>query len=131
MAELANFADSYTAAWCSQDPTRVAAHYSPTGQLCINGGAPAIGHAAITDAAESFMAAFPDLQVLLNRLSTDGEHPEYHWTLIGTHSATGNRVHITGYEIWTFGPDGLVAESQGHFDSALYARQLQHGVSGT
>jgi hypothetical protein len=27
-----------------------------------------------------------------------------------------------------FGEDGLIAESQGHFDSAAYQRQLEHGV---
>jgi hypothetical protein len=33
-------------------------------------------------------------------------------------------VRITGYEQWRFGADGLIAESQGHFDAADYQRQL-------
>jgi hypothetical protein len=33
-------------------------------------------------------------------------------------------VKISGYEEWRFGPDGLVAESKGHFDEADYKRQL-------
>jgi hypothetical protein len=56
---------------------------------------------------------------------------EYHWTLVGTNSGpggTGNRVRISGFEEWTIGDDGLIAESQGHFDQAEYDRQLQHGV---
>ena len=30
---------------------------------------------------------------------------------------------------WTFGDDGLVAESQGHYDQAEYDRQLEHGTA--
>jgi hypothetical protein len=33
-------------------------------------------------------------------------------------------VRISGYEEWTFGEDGLIATSQGHFDEAEYNRQL-------
>src|SRR3989304_2971748 len=58
---------------------------------------------------------------------------EYHWTLVGTNTGpggTGNRVRISGFEEWTIGDDGLVAESQGHFDQAEYDPQLEHGVEG-
>ena len=44
---LAGFAEDSTAAWCSQDPSRVAAHYTLDGSLAINGGAPAVGRDAI------------------------------------------------------------------------------------
>jgi hypothetical protein len=37
-------------------------------------------------------------------------------------------VRFTGFEDWTFGDDGLITESLGHFDQAEYARQLKHGV---
>ena len=59
------------------------------------------------------------------------EHIEYHWTLVGTNTGpggTGNRVRISGFEEWTIRDDGLVAESQGHYDQAEYERQLEHGV---
>jgi len=39
-------------------------------------------------------------------------------------------VHISGFEQWRIGPDGLIAESRGHFDQAEYERQLQHGAAG-
>jgi hypothetical protein len=39
-------------------------------------------------------------------------------------------VRIGGYEEWTFGLDGLIAESKGHFDEAEYQRQLRVGVAG-
>jgi hypothetical protein len=38
-------------------------------------------------------------------------------------------VRVPGYEEWTIAPDGLIAESRGHYDQAEYERQLQHGVS--
>ena len=34
------FARSYTDAWCSHDPARVADHYVPGGTIAINGGEP-------------------------------------------------------------------------------------------
>jgi hypothetical protein len=49
----------------------------------------------------------------------------------GTNTGPGvnrNRVRISGFEEWTFGDDGLVAESQGHYDQAEYDRQLEHGA---
>ena len=42
-AKLRDFAARYTAAWCSHDPARVAACYSPAGSLTINDGAHAVG----------------------------------------------------------------------------------------
>jgi predicted ester cyclase len=127
MPDLHEFAERYTEAWCSQQPERVAAHYAPEGSLTINDGAPSVGSAAITEAARSFMVAFPDLQVLMDDLRVNGEAAEYHWTLVGTNSGpggTGKRVRISGYEEWTIGADGLIAASLGHFDQADYERQL-------
>ena len=40
---------------------------------------------------------------------------------------TGKAVRFSGYEDWRFGPDGLIAESLGHFDAADYRRQLAEG----
>jgi hypothetical protein len=128
---LLDFARRYTEAWCSQDPASVAEHYAPEGSLTINGGPPSVGRAAITEAARSFMIAFPGMQVLMDDLRVQGGGIEYHWTLIGTNTGpggTGNRVRITGFEEWTMGDDGLIAESQGHYDQAEYDRQLEHGV---
>jgi len=41
-----------------------------------------------------------------------------------------NVVRIGGYELWKIDNDGLIAESQDHFDSAEYERQFKHGVDG-
>ena len=129
--QLRSFAVAYTATWCSQDPAQVAAHYAPDGSLTINDGAPSIGRDAITEAARSFMDAFPDLQVLMDDLRLDGERVEYHWTLVGMNTGaggTGRNVRISGFEEWTIGDDGLIATSLGHFDQAEYDRQVEHGA---
>jgi nuclear transport factor 2 (NTF2) superfamily protein len=129
--ELRDFARRYTEAWCSGEPSRVAAHYSADGSLTINGGTPSVGRAAITEAARSFMDAFPDLRVLMDGVRLGQSGNEYHWTLVGTNTGpggTGNRVRIRGYETWTLDDGGLIADSQGHYDQAEYDRQIEHGV---
>jgi SnoaL-like polyketide cyclase len=129
--QLGDFAHRYTDAWCSQDPARVAEHYAPEGSLTINDGPPSVGRAAITQAAQSFMVAFPDMRVLMDELLVKDDSVEYHWTLTGTNTGpggTGNPVRISGYEEWTLGDDGLIAESLGHYDQAEYDRQLAHGI---
>ena len=126
--KLKEFATKYTSAWCSQNAASVAAFFSPAGSLKINDGTPAIGRMAITSAAQSFMTAFPDLVVHMDRLAVDGAGVEYHWTLTGTNTGpggTGKPVRISGYEEWRFGVDGLIADSKGHFDAAEYDRQLK------
>lgn len=125
--KLRFFAELYTAAWCSQDAESVAAFYSPDGSLTVNEGTPALGRAAITQTAQSFMTAFPDLQVVMDELLVREDHAEYHWTLTGTNtgpSGKGKSVRITGFEVWKFGPDRLIFSSQGHFDADDYNRQL-------
>ena len=129
---LHRFAQSYTAAWCSQDPGTVAAHYSPNGSLSINGGAPAVGRPAIKAVATLFMTALPDMQLTMDRLMEKADCTEYHWTLIGMNSGPGgkgNRVHISGLEIWKLGRDGLIEKSRGEFDNHLYQQQLASGLA--
>jgi uncharacterized protein (TIGR02246 family) len=121
------FARRYTAAWCSQDAARVASFFAENGSLTINAGAPSVGRAAITAAAQSFMTAFPDMVVRMDALERAGDGYLYRWTLTGTNTGpggTGKRVEISGYEEWTIGGDGLIAKSLGHFEEAEYRRQL-------
>jgi nuclear transport factor 2 (NTF2) superfamily protein len=123
-ARIRDFARSYTGAWCSHDPARVAEHYVPGGTIAINGGEPT----EITEVARSFISAFPDIQVFMDDLAFKDETVEYHWTFTGTNSDTGNSVRLSGFEEWTFGDDGLVFESQGHYDQDEYDRQVEHGA---
>ncbi|MCC7034653.1 MAG: SgcJ/EcaC family oxidoreductase [Acidobacteria bacterium] len=132
-AALKDLATRYTAAWCSQDASSVAAFFAEDGSLTINDGAPSVGRAAITAAAQGFMTAFPDMVVTMDGVGAVGSHAIYRWTLTGTNTGpggTGKPVRISGFEVWTIGADGLVAESQGHFDEAEYQRQLASGAMG-
>jgi predicted ester cyclase len=133
-ATLRDFATRYTAAWCSQHASSVAAFFADTGSLKINQGAPAIGRTGITAAAQGFMTAFPDLVVAMDSLTSDGGRVNYYWTLTGTNTGpggTGKAVRISGHEEWTMGDDGLIAKSLGHFDEVEYQRQLKAGVAGS
>ncbi len=120
--DLHDFARRYTAAWCSQDPSRVAACYSPDGSLRVNDDPPAVGRAEITQVAQGFMTTFPDLQVLCDDLVISNGRTEFHWTLIGTHD--GHSVRVSGFEVWKLSAEGLIAESLGSFDAAEYERQM-------
>jgi predicted ester cyclase len=129
--ELDEFAKCYAKAWCSQNPEDVAAFFAEKGSLSVNGDAPAVGRAAITEVARGFMTAFPDMVVTMDELIRKPQALEFHWTLTGTNSGlggTGKRVRISGYEEWQINADGFIAASRGHFDAAEYKRQLEHGV---
>ena len=129
-AELTDFATRYAAAWSGQDPTKLGSFYGENGSLVVN-GTPSVGRAAVTATAKGFMTAFPDMVVKLERVSQEGGHATFHWLWTGTNSGpggTGKSVRITGYEEWTFGPDGLIAKSDGHYDEAEYQRQLKAGA---
>jgi hypothetical protein len=123
-ARLVDFARSYTYAWCSHDPARVASHYVQGGTIAINGGEPA----EIIEVANSFISAFPDIQVLMDDLALKDDAVEYHWTFTGTNAETGKQVRISGVEEWTLADDGLVVESQGHYDQDEYDHQVEHGA---
>jgi hypothetical protein len=129
--ELTDFGTRYAAAWSSQDPDRLAAFYSEDGSLQVNAGAPAVGRAAIRATAEAFMTAFPDMLVRMDLMTEAGKTVRFHWIWTGTNTGpggTGNAVCLTGYEEWTFGPDGLLSHSLGRFNEVEYQRQLKEGV---
>ncbi|MFY1828418.1 nuclear transport factor 2 family protein [Myxococcus fulvus] len=121
--QVRDFARRYAEAWCSGEPTQVAAHYVPGGGIAINGGT----RTGITEAARSFMEAFPDIHVSLDDVVIQGEHVEFHWTLTGTNTGpggTGKPVRISGFEAWRLGADGRVVEATGTYDANEYHRQL-------
>jgi len=125
--DLEKFAHRYAESWCSQDPERVAAFYASGGSISVNGG-PAT---SISEVARGFMRDFPDMLVTFDRLESTADGIAFHWTFIGTNTGpdgTGNRVRVSGYELWRIGDDGLIADSKGYFDAAEYERQLKSGV---
>lgn len=126
-AKIRNLAAQYTEAWCSQNPMAVASFYEENGSLTINDGDPAVGREALAEVAQDFMNAFPDLKVHFDDLVFVNNDIRYHWTLTGTNTGaggSGRRVRISGYELWEIGPNGLIANSKGHFDNDDYQRQI-------
>jgi len=119
-SDLHEFALAYTAAWSCHDPARVAAHYARGGALTINGGTPAEGRAAIGEVAGTFITQIPDLHLEMDGLLIKDQGAVYRWTL----TSAARSLRISGFEEWTIGADGLIADSQGHFESADYQRQL-------
>ncbi len=125
---LSEFARRYANAWCSQDPEKVAAFFAERGSISINNGPPAVGRMAIAKEARAFMTTFPDMIVTFDKLEPRGNGTAFHWTLTGTNTTpggTGNKVRISGYELWKIDNDRLIGESKGNFDVAEYERQLR------
>jgi hypothetical protein len=122
--ELTEFASLYAKAWCSHDPEAVVIFYAKNALISVNNGAPA----PIGEVARSFMRDFPDMIVTCDKLEPRGDRVAFHWTLTGTNTGpggTGNRVRISGYELWKIDNDGLIAESKGNFDAVDYQNQLK------
>ena len=77
------------------------------------------------------MSAFPDLRVSVDHVLVAGDAIFWVWTLTGTNTGpggSGNRVRVSGIEVWTMGETGLVANSVGYYDAAAYERQIAHGI---
>ena len=128
-----SFATRYAAAWSGKDPVKFGEFYDENGSLIVNGSA-SVGRAAIVETARSYMAAFPDMVVRLDSLREEPGATVFHWTWTGTNTGpggTGKAVHLTGYERWTFGANGLIVKSDGHFDNDEYQRQLKGGLPAT
>ncbi len=127
LQQLTDFATRYAAAWSSQDPEALASFYEPAGSLAVNDGEPALGRKAIAAKAGDFMTAFPDMVVKLDKVTLENGCGVFHWTWTGTNTGpggTGRAVCISGYEAWSFGPGGLIAQSKGCYDEADYERQV-------
>jgi len=89
VAQLRDFAKRYTAAWCSREAASVAAFFAPNGSLSVN-GALAAGRGAITDVAQGFMTAFPDMELQMDDVRIEGDRAVYHWTLSALTTGRGN-----------------------------------------
>ena len=129
--QLTEFGKKYSEAWCSQKPESVAAFFATNGSLKVNADSPAVGRDAITKVAQGFMTAFPDMIVSMDSSVNNANGTEFHWTLTGTNSGpggTGNKVKVSGFELWHFDKDGLISESIGSFDADEYNRQLKFGI---
>jgi hypothetical protein len=78
--------------------------------------------------AGGFMAAFPDMQVRVDRVTREGDRVVFHWIWTGTNTGpggTGRAVNLQGSEEWTIDADGLIAATSGRYDEAEYRRQME------
>lgn len=129
--QLNDFGNRYAAAWSSKSPDSLASFYAENGSLRVNSAPPAVGRAAVRATAEGFMTGFPDMVVRMDSMVPTANGANFHWTWTGTNTGpggTGKAVHMVGFEELTFGSDGLIAQSLGHYDEVEYQRQLKDGA---
>lgn len=129
--DIAIFARGYAQAWGSKRPEFVASYFTEDGTLQVNDGDPANGREAITKVAQGFMTDLPDMIVRFDSLVPKTKGTEFHWTLMATNSGpggTGNKVKVSGYELWEMGDNELIKKSQGFFPAEAYNRQLEFGI---
>ena len=93
-------ANAYTSAWNSGSPAAVAEFFAPDGRIVINRGRPWEGRAGVAEMAAGFYADVPDLHLVCDGLRVAGTHVVYLWTFTGTYAATGNPMHVAGWEEW-------------------------------
>jgi len=88
------------------------------------------GPEGIKHIVETFVGAFPDLQVTLDDELSSGEKVVTRWTTRATHQGelmgiapTGNQVEVTALGIWRVS-DGKIAEAWLVFDALGMMQQL-------
>ncbi len=125
--KMVEFGQRYTEAWNSKIPEKMASFYAEDGTLTVNNGTPAIGRKQLAETAQSYMEAFPDLELTMDSLTRGNGTYRYYWTFKGTNTGpngTGKKVDFSGYEEWTMNDQGLVQTSVGTYDAEEYERQL-------
>ena len=126
--KMVQFGQKYTDAWNSKQPETMASFYAEDGMLTVNNGKPAVGRRQLAETAQSYMEAFPDIELTMDSLTVGNGTYRYYWTFKGTNTGpggTGNKVDFSGFEEWTINDQGLVQKSIGTYDAEDYQRQLE------
>jgi predicted ester cyclase len=91
---------------------------------------PRVGIEAARQGLRRWLAAFPDLHLVIEDLVVEDDHLMARLTATGTHrgplgglAPTGRRVSVLVFEAWTV-PDGRCAERWLHVDGCALLRQL-------
>ncbi len=129
--DLELFARSYAQVWGSNRQEFVAMFFEENGSLRVNDGEPAVGREEITKVAQGFMTDLPDMVVSFDSLVNKSNGIKFHWTLTATHSGpggTGNKIKVSGFELWRIGENNLIKESHGNFPFEEYNRQIEFGI---
>ncbi|NOD48884.1 MULTISPECIES: nuclear transport factor 2 family protein [Ruegeria] len=123
-ADALEKASSYAAAWSSNDPAQVAAHFAEDGAARLNSGAAIQGREAIaSDYAAPFFRDFPGSSVLLHDFRLSGNHALFTGMLVGPGRRENSPVRLLGWEEWTLDDNGLIQLSLVWFDRDDHARQ--------
>ena len=126
--QMVEFGQKYTDAWNSKQPDKMASFYAEDGILTVNNGKPAVGRKELAETAQSYMEAFPDIELTMDSLTVENGNYRYYWTFKGTNTGsggTGNKVDFSGFEEWTMNDQGLVQKSIGTYDAEEYQSQLK------
>ena len=126
--KMVQFGQKYTDAWNSKQPETMASFYAEDGMLTVNNGKPAVGRRQLAETAQSYLEAFPDIELTMDSLTVGNGTYRYYWTFKGTNTGpggTGNKVDFSGFEEWTMNDQGLVQKSIGTYDAEKYQRQLE------
>ncbi len=125
-AAIRDMANAYTEAWCSRSAEAVASFYAENATSIINANEPSVGRAAIAEAMNQYIIAFPDIVVRMDDLRSGGKQAIYLWTLVGTHRVSDNFVKISGWQNWVLSEDLLIERADGGYDVEDYERQINH-----
>jgi len=77
--------------------------------------------------AQGFYDAVPDLSLQCDLARGAGAHILFAWTFTGHDANTKNPLKIHGWEEWDLDSEGLITRSNGWFDAAEFARQIDDG----
>ena len=124
MSNGKRWAQGYQVAWEADDPDAAAALYAPD---CIFRSAP---FREPEPPIEYTRRVFPEAKVRdvhFGEPVEEGDRAAVEWwtTLV---MPNGEEHKLAGCSMLRFGDDGLVVESQGHYDQGEYDRQLERGA---
>ena len=93
-----------------------------------------VGREVLRQFADSYVGAFPDLEVERISVVIDGNIAVEEWRVSGTHRgelaglpspATDRRTTVDGVSVICFGDDGLIHEERNYWDEGQMLRQLE------
>lgn len=114
--EAESLAAAYTAAWNSHDPQKVAGCFAGTGWISVNSGDAWRGRDGVAQMAAGFFAELPDLALTCDAVRAAGRHAAFLWTFQGTHTGSGRKMSVSGWDEWDLDEAGLIAAARSWFD---------------
>jgi C-1 hydroxylase len=83
------------------------------------------------DAAAAYFAAFPDVEMIVRRVTVEEDRLVAEWHATATHGgefmgipATGRHAEVDGCNVFTIGEDGLIETAITYWDVAALLHQL-------